>query len=147
MYRNGHPNRLAALLNRGWAWVARTGLGPKRLVALEVRGHRIGCSVSCPVVIADLEGERYLVSMLGERARWVRNVRAAGGRAVLHRGRREPVQLEEVEPAARAAILQRYLQVAPAARSFIPVDRHGSLSEFERIASGYPTFRIVTRSE
>lgn len=74
------PNRLAAMLNRGWAVVGTAGLWPNRLVTLEVRGRRSGRLVSFPLVVADYEGERYLVAMLGERANWVANVRAAGGR-------------------------------------------------------------------
>jgi hypothetical protein len=94
------------------------------------------------VVVADHEGERYLVAMLGEGANWVAIVGAAGGRAVLRHGSREAVRLEEVNPSARAAILRRYLQLAPGARAHIPVDRHAPLAEFERIAAGYPVFRV-----
>jgi deazaflavin-dependent oxidoreductase (nitroreductase family) len=68
---------------------------------LEVTGRRSGRPVPVPVVVAEYEGRRYLVSMLGEHAQWVRNVRAAGGRAILHRRGREHLQLVEVEPAAR----------------------------------------------
>lgn len=57
--------------------------------------------------------------MLGEDANWVRNVRAAGGRAVLRHGRREAVMLEDVEPAQRAPVLRRYLAVAPGARQAV----------------------------
>jgi hypothetical protein len=95
-------------------------------------------------VVADYRGERYLVSMLGE-GDWVANVRAARGRAILHHGRAEAVRLEEVEPGARAAILQRYLEVAPGARAHIPVDRDAPLANFEAIASRYPVFHV--RSE
>jgi hypothetical protein len=86
---------------------------------------------------------RYLVSMLGNDANWVRNVRAAGGLAALRRGIREQVQLEEVEPGDRAPILRRYLAVAPGARPHLPVDRHAPLEEFERIADQYPVFHIT----
>jgi len=72
------------------------------------------------VVIADYEGERYLVSMLGKEANWVRNVQAAGGMAVLRHGGRKAVRLEEVPVDARSAILRRYLAVAPGARPHIP---------------------------
>ena len=71
------------------------------------------------------------------------NVRAASGRAVLRRGGRQEVRLEEVEPGDRAPILRRYLQVAPGARPHLPVDRHAPLAEFERIAEQYPVFRIT----
>ncbi len=69
--------------------------------------------ISCPLVVADYQGERYLVAMLGQDANWVRNVRAAGGRAVLRHGRREAVRLDENEVGARAPILRRYLADAP----------------------------------
>lgn len=121
-------------------------LSPRRAVTLEVRGRRTGRMVSLPVVVADHEGQRYLVSMLGNDANWVRNVRAAGGQAILRRGRREPVHLTEVEPDARAPILRRYLAVAPGARPHLPVDRHAPVEEFERIAELYPVFRITTIS-
>lgn len=142
MYRRGRPNRLAALLNRGWAVVGSAGLWPNRLVTLEVRGRSSGRRVSFPLMVADYQGERYLVPMLGEGANWVANVRAAGGRVVLRHGRREAVRLEEVPQGARAPILRRYLQVAPGARAHIPVDRRAPLDRFERIAGRYPVFRI-----
>ncbi len=143
MYRSGRPNRLAALMNRGWAIIGSTGLWRNRLVTLEVRGRRSGRVVSFPLVVADYEGGRFLVAMLGERAQWVANVRAARGEAVLRHGRREAVHLEEVDPSSRAAILRRYLQVAPGARAHIPVDRRAPLGEFEAIAAQYPVFRLV----
>jgi F420H(2)-dependent quinone reductase len=133
---------MAAIANRGQAILASAGLPPKRLVTLEVPGRRTGRLLSFPVVVADYQGERYLVAMLGQNANWIRNARAAQGRVVLHHGRREAVRLEEVDPSARAPILQRYLQVAPAARPHIPVDRRAPLAEFEQIAGQYPVFRV-----
>lgn len=53
--------------------------------------------------------ERYLVALAGE-SEWVRNVRAARGRAVLARkGRRWAVKLEELPVADRAGVLHGYL--------------------------------------
>src|SRR5450759_5084900 len=118
MYRGGRPNRVAACLNRAWAKVGAAGIWGSRLVTLEVRGRTSGRRISFPLIVADCQGERYLVSMLGERASWVANVRAAGGSVVLHHGRREAVRLEEVDPVDRSPILRRHLEVAPAARSF-----------------------------
>jgi deazaflavin-dependent oxidoreductase (nitroreductase family) len=112
-------------------------------MTLEVRGRRTGEVVSLPVVVADYGGARYLVSMLGENANWVRNVRAANGRAVLRRRGIEHVELEEVPTPERAPILRRYLETAPGARPHFPVDLRSPLAEYERIASLYPVFRIV----
>jgi len=66
LYRSGRPNLLARLLNRGSAIAHSAGIWPSRLATLEVPGRRTGRIVSFPVVIADHEGERYLVAMLGE---------------------------------------------------------------------------------
>ena len=52
------------------------------------------------------------------------------------------VRLEEVDLAARAPILRRYLAVAPGARPHLPVDRRAPLEEFEQIAAEFPVFRV-----
>ncbi|MEA2143082.1 MAG: hypothetical protein QOI64_1512 [Solirubrobacteraceae bacterium] len=143
LYEGAGPNRSARLQNRASAIAFGMGIWPSRLAALEVRGRKSGRTISSPIVIANYEGERYLVSMLGERSNWVRNVRAANGQAVLRHGRREDIRLEEVAVRSRPAILRQYLGVAPGARPHIPVDRHASLGEFERIAGQFPVFRLT----
>jgi deazaflavin-dependent oxidoreductase (nitroreductase family) len=143
LYRGKRPNRLARLVNGVSARLAAAGVGPSQLVMLEVAGRRTGKTISFPVVVADYQGERYLVSMLGEGTNWVRNIHAANGRAVLRRGHREAVRLDEVEAGQRAAILRRYLECAPGARSHIPVDPGAPLPEFERIAARYPVFHVT----
>jgi len=147
LYRGGRPNRFARVQNRMSAIAFAAGVWPKRAATLEVRGRRSGRIISFPVVIADYDGERYLVAMLGEKTNWVRNVRAAGGRAVLRHGRREDLHLEEVAIRNRAAILRRYLALAPGARPHITIDRHSSLEEFDRIAPHVPVFRITTAQQ
>lgn len=87
------------------------------------------------------------MAMLGSRTNGVLNLRAAGDRAVLRHGRRRNVRLIEVEPAGRAAILRRYLALAPGARPHIPVDRHAPLKDFESIAPRFPVFRITAPRE
>jgi deazaflavin-dependent oxidoreductase (nitroreductase family) len=144
MYRGGRPRTLARVMNRLSAIQFSAGLlSPSRAMTLEVRGRHSGKVISFPVVVAEHEGGRYLVSMLGQNANWVMNVRAAEGRAVLCRGGRKDIRLHEVEPPARAAILRTYLAVAPGARPHIPVDPHAPLEDFQRIAAEYPVFRIA----
>jgi len=147
MYRGGRPDRLAGLLGRATAKLASAGLAPKRLVTLEVKGRRSGRLVSLPVVVADHEGERYLVAMLGPNTNWVRNVEASRGVAAITHGRREAVILEPVDAAARAPILRRYLELAPGARAHIPIDRRAPVSEFETVAADHPVFRIARRPD
>lgn len=144
MYRGGHPNRLAKIMNKGWAFIHALGIFPNYLVTLEVTGRQSGKTIDFPLAMTVMNGERYLVSMLGENANWVRNVRAAGGKARLRHGIGEDVFLKEVDVAKRAPILKAFLQHAPGARPHIPVDRDAPLSEFEKIASRYPVFRVNT---
>src|SRR5215211_5765785 len=95
LYHGQRPNGIARVLNRFWAVIHATGIVPN-YATLEVIGRKSGHVVSLPVVIAIVDGQRYLVSMLGEDAQWVRNVRAASGKSVLLSGKREQIRLEEI---------------------------------------------------
>lgn len=143
LYRGQRPNGLAHLMNHMWAAVSASGVGAKfGAVTLEVTGRTSGRVVTLPLVMVVVEGERYLVSMLGDNVQWVKNVRAAGGRAVLRCGGREEVLLEEVPAGQRAPILRVYLRHAPGARPHMPVDKDASLSDFEQITPAFPVFHI-----
>jgi hypothetical protein len=145
MYRGTRPNVVARAQNRFSAVAFRFGILPRQVATLEVVGRTSGRVISCPIVVADYEGDRYLVSMLGERGNWIRNVRAAQGQAVLCHGRREHVQLTEVAASERAPILRAYLAVAPGARPHFSVDRNAPIGEFEKVAADFPVFRISPR--
>ena len=144
-YRGGRPNRVARALDRCTAALYARGVGPDHLLTLEVPGRRSGRTISLPLVMAVVGGERYLVSMLGEKANWVRNVRAAGGDVTIRHGRREEARLEEVAPDQRAPVLKAYLKRAPNARAHLPVDKDAPLAEFERVSPGFPVFRVVPK--
>jgi hypothetical protein len=94
-YRNGRPGWSARVANRLGALAISAGLVPGGVATLEVRGHKSGRLISFPVVVADYQGERYLVAMLGHKTNWVRNLRGGDGRAVLRRGKPEDVALVE----------------------------------------------------
>ena len=119
MYEGGRGNAAA----RRYARVAVIGRGllPARGVVLEVQGRSSGETQRFPLVQARLDGDRYLVSMLGEECNWLRNVREANGIASLRHGRVEHVRLLEVAVEDRASMLKRYLEVAPGARPHMPV--------------------------
>lgn len=143
LYQGGRPNALARALNRGWATLYGLGIAPDYLVALEVTGRKSGRPIVFPLVMAVVDGERYLVSMLGTDSAWVRNLRAAGGHAILRHGRTEHVRLEEVAVEQRGRVLKAYLQRAPGARPHISVDKDAPLEEFEAIAAQYPVFHVI----
>lgn len=142
-YRGGRPNRVARVLDRATASIYARGVAPDYLVNLEVPGRRSGKTVTLPLVMTVVGDERYLVSMLGDKANWVRNVRAAGGEVTIRHGRREEVRLEEVAPRDRAVVLKAYLTRAPNARAHLPVVKDAPLAEFERVSPEFPVFRVV----
>ena len=142
LYKDGRPNLLAKALNWGWAWVHSLGFFPNYMVTLDVMGRKSGKVISFPLAMAVINNKRYLVSMLGNEANWVQNVKATGGKATLRHGKTEQVILKEVAIEQRASILKAYLQIAPGARPHVLVDKDAPLSEFEKVASEYPVFRL-----
>lgn len=146
LYRGQKPNWLAKMVNRVYALMGILGIASDyHLVTLEVTGRKSGRTISFPLALAAVDGQRYLVSMLGQNAQWVLNVRASGGNAVLRRGAREEVHLDEVPADQRAPILKAYLQIAPGARPHMPVNEDAPIARFEEIAPAYPVFRLSPR--
>jgi hypothetical protein len=142
-YRRGRPGWSARISNRLGAMAFAVGIGPHGAATLELRGHRTGRKISFPVVVVDSQSDRYLVAMLGQKTNWVRNLRADNHAALLQR-KRENVSLMEDFSGNRAAILRRYLELAPGARPFFPIDRRAPLSDFERIVDESPVFRVTS---
>lgn len=142
LYRGGRPNALAMFINSAWARLHARGIAPEWLVTLEVAGRNSGAIRRFPLVMARVYGQRYLVCMLGGNTQWVKNVRAAGGLAVLRRGVREKVRLVEIAPEGRAVILKAYLQRAPGARPHFPIGPDAPIEAFERLAASYPVFKV-----
>lgn len=147
LYTGGRPGLLAKVLNAVWAKLCAWGISPKSMVTLEIVGRKSGKVIAFPLVMLVREGERYFVSMLGEQANWVRNLRAAEGQATLRHGRIESVWLEVVPVQERAPLLKDYLQIAPGARPYVLVDKDAPLVEFEKAAVAYPVFKVNPRKD
>lgn len=141
-YRGRRPTRTGKLVNRVMGWWSAVGLPPKIQAVLEVRGRASGQSRTTPIVIATVDGESYLVSMLGPGSEWVKNVEAAGGDAVIRRGKRRAVRLIAVPPAERAPVLKEYVRIARSGGRHFPLTADAPLDEYEKIAGQYPVFRI-----
>jgi F420H(2)-dependent quinone reductase len=144
-YPGGRPKAFTRRLNSAQARLTAMGIFPALMVALETRGRRSGRVSLVQLVMAQVGTERYLVSMLGDNADWVRNAHASAGAAVLRHGTTEKVRLEDVPVSQRAPILKAYLQVAPGARPHFDLSRDPPLAEFEKVAVRYPVFRIVAK--
>lgn len=145
LYPGGRPSALANRMNAFSGWLGALGIAPSLMASLETIGRRSGKPFRIPLVVAELDGHRYLVSMLGEKAAWVLNARAAGGAAVLRHGVVEQVTLQQVPVTERAPILRAYLKRAPGARPHFDIAPDAPLEEFARVASDYPVFRILPR--
>ncbi len=145
IYSGNRPNWIAKLLNNFWGRMHSAGLAPENWVSLEVKGRKSGKMISFPIVIALHDGQSYVVSMLGDDAQWVKNVRADQGTAYIQRQGRKEVQLDEIAVNQRAPILKAYLQQAPGARPHMPVDKDAPLAEFEAIAEQFPAFHIISK--
>jgi deazaflavin-dependent oxidoreductase (nitroreductase family) len=141
-YRGWRPTRLGRWVNRLQGWYSGLGLPPSFQAVLEVRGRASGRRRSNPVAIVNVEGKRYLVSMLGPGSDWVKNVEAAQGDAVIRHGRRRHVHLVPMGPEQRAPILREYVRIAPSGRQHFPLPVGAPLSEFAAIAQRYPVYRI-----
>jgi deazaflavin-dependent oxidoreductase (nitroreductase family) len=144
-YRGWRPTRLGKWANRVSGWGSALGLPPRFMAVLEVPGRKSGRRRSNPVVIATVDGSRYLVSMLGPGSEWVKNIEAADGDAVIRQGRRRPVHLVEVPPEQRAPVLREYVRIATSGRQHFPVAVGAPLADFEAIAERYPVYRIDPR--
>lgn len=115
---------------------------------LEVIGRRSGKPLRLSVTRVRLDGRVYLVAVYGE-TNWVKNVRAAGGRATLIAGRRMPVELVELPPEQRAPILLGYVNQrafthsgAQSARHFFGLSAKPTLADMTALAERYPVFEI-----
>jgi hypothetical protein len=141
-YRGRRPTRLGRIWNGAFAWISGLGLTPQVLLTLQVKSRSSGRLRSTVLVVASHQCQRYLVSMLGDGSEWVRNLRAAGGKAFIKRGRSRPVMLTEIPPEERAPILKAWCQIATSGRQHLPVLYDAPVSAFEAIAADYPVFRI-----
>jgi hypothetical protein len=140
-YTRGRPTRFGRVTNRVMSWLA--SLGMPIMVTLDVPARQTGLRRSTVLVPVEVDGESYLVSMLGERSDWMQNVRADTGPVYIRHGRVREVTLEDVPVSQRAGVLKAYLHRAPGARPHFPLDKNASEEEFARIADQYPVFRMI----
>jgi hypothetical protein len=138
-------------LNRIGVPLTSLGLAPRDAVTLEVRGRTTGKARRIPILRTRSRGHDHLVSLAGE-SQWVRNVRAADGRAVLRRRRTQHVRLVELPPADRPEVIAEYIRdarrrsgeaaAAKATRSYFGLDPDATTDDIASVADRYPVFRV-----
>jgi deazaflavin-dependent oxidoreductase (nitroreductase family) len=138
------PGRSTNVFNEAVALCTRLGISVWGSRVLAVRGRSSGELRTTPVNLLTHEGRRYLVAPRGE-TQWVRNVRAAGGRAELRLGRRvEQVRATELSDVDKPAVLRAYLRrwKFEVGVFFDGVDAGAPDAKLLEIAPGYPVFAI-----
>jgi len=136
---SGFVKAMNAFIGRLASW----GLIPGGTALLQVKGRRSGQTRSTAVTWVEYDGQRYLVAPRGN-TEWVRNVKAAGGEAILKHGKSERVRLEEVPVEQRAPIIQAYLKkTARVTKREFGIEPDAPIEEFRRIAGDHPVFRIT----
>lgn len=145
MAKDGTPPRWLRYVNPIMIGLNRLGWAPERGAVLVVPGRRSGRPRRTPVTPLDLDGARYLLAGF-PTAEWPRNVRAAGGRAVLVSGKRsEQVRLVELDPGPAEAILRAWpVRIPQGAKIMIDagVVAEGTPDAFAALAGRCAVFRV-----
>jgi deazaflavin-dependent oxidoreductase (nitroreductase family) len=138
------PSGFTKRMNSLMGWLGGRGIGPKKMVQLMVKGRKSGQLRTVAVNIVEHDGKRYLVAPRGN-TEWVRNALAAGGEAVIKRGKSENVRLMDVPVVERAPIIQKYVKETAIVRGEFGLKEDSSLEEVQKVADRHPTFRIDPR--
>ncbi|MEV6339748.1 nitroreductase/quinone reductase family protein [Nocardia vinacea] len=154
-YRTGWGVRAS---NAWMRTVIRAGLPMWSFRVLIVSGRRTGRAIQTPLALFEQNGRRYLVASYGT-VNWVRNLRAAQGKATLRHGRHlETVTAVEL-PTDRAAEVFRASLVSGPPRvpkpfvalyrrffvlPYLNVDMDSSPQQFLDNACTHPVFEIVS---
>ena len=140
-FRMRRIDRLNDALFRG---LARLGVGPAW--SLITRGRKTGQLRTTPVIPVSEGGRRWLVAPYGEVS-WVHNARAAG-EVQLSRGRtRRTYTVRQVSAKEAGPVLQRYVRIASATRSYFAAPVDALVAAFIAEADRHPVFELTPVSD
>lgn len=130
--------------NAIFSLLARAGIGPAHL--LTTRGRKTGRLRTNPVILVELDKQRWLVAPYGAVS-WVVNARAAG-RVTLRRGReRRDYSIRELSPTQSGPVLKRYIRIAPATRPYFQASKGSPAEDFAAEAHRHPVFELTPIGE
>ncbi|MEP7286423.1 MAG: nitroreductase/quinone reductase family protein [Chloroflexota bacterium] len=129
--------------------VLRFGVGSRGeqdvMRILRVQGRKSGRLYDVPVRLALLDGQHYILSMLGE-SQWVRNLRTNGIAELIVGKTIEPIRAYELYGEEKASFFQWYCKhpkYEMRARTVLSADTmHLTAAEVDRLAHLYPVFRL-----
>jgi deazaflavin-dependent oxidoreductase (nitroreductase family) len=132
------------VLNPTVSLLTRVGISVWGSRVLEVAGRTSGEPRRVPVNLLSLDGRQYLVSARGT-GQWVRNVRAADGRLVLHLGHtRQEWVATELTDDEKPPVLRAYLRrwKAEVGVFFEGVSADSSDDELRAAGPDHPVFLL-----
>ena len=156
MAKQYRVNTFARINNAIITWLLHLGIKVWSFSLLTVRGRKSGKQIETPLAIFVHDQKRYLIAPYGV-VNWVRNLRAAGGEAILTRRRHsEKIHAIELEPEAAAPIFRASLRSGPpgipapifrlyrslSVLPYLNVTANSSLEEFEREVLTHPVFLL-----
>ena len=121
--------------------VVPLGFGPANTYLLTVPGRKSGRRYTTPVTLVEHGGERWLVAPYGERS-WVKNARAAGWVELKRGGSAQRIDVSELPPEERGAILCEYVERVPIVAKFFDAERGAPVEAFAAEADRHPVFRL-----
>ena len=136
------PGAIERIFGRVLVSLVWIGLIRGHFYVLEVRGRRSGKTISLPVDLLDLEGQRYLFCARGN-SNWARNARTAGEVMLVRAMRRRRYAVRELPPSMRPPVLKAYLdRFASEVQRFFPTPKGSAVESFNGLASRYPVFEL-----
>ena len=133
------------VFNRFMSALAKVGLSFRGSRVLAVRGRTSGEWRTVPVNPLTIDGVTYLVAPRGV-TEWVRNIRVAGnGQLRIGRKHRDITVTEITDATVKAPILRTYLHhwKMEVGAFFDGIGPDASDADLQRIAPGYPVFRVT----
>ena len=149
-------NRFVRTNNAVMRILIRAGVRIGTFAVLTVPGRKTGRPVDVPLIVFPCGGDDYLVAPYGV-VNWVRNLRAAHGRAELRRGQAtEKIRAVELPAEEAGLILKSSLRSGPpgiprpivrvfrrySVLPYLEVDLDSSDDDFVRAALHHPVFRL-----
>jgi deazaflavin-dependent oxidoreductase (nitroreductase family) len=138
--REYRPGRSRHVENTVMSTLVRVGLVPRSCL-LTTRGGKTGRPRTNPVVPVELGGRCWLVAPYGPVS-WVHNARAAGRVSLTRRRDTRDYVIREVPP-NEAAVLKRYVRIAPATRRYFRATKDSPVEEFVAEAARHPVFELT----
>jgi deazaflavin-dependent oxidoreductase (nitroreductase family) len=136
---------LDRVTHRIMMWLGKRGVSVLGSRTLAVRGRKSGEWRTNPVNLLVIDGDRYLVAPRGH-TQWVRNLRWAGNGELRLGKKVETFAATELTDTEKPVILREYMRrwAWEVGYFFGDVNAKSPEEDLERIAPGFPVFRIST---